>query len=70
MAEVGARPKVSEGRRKALSAMRSLFTPLLPDDYLELINPLWSTQELRGRVERLERQTEDAVTIVIKPGAD
>jgi stearoyl-CoA 9-desaturase NADPH oxidoreductase len=70
MAEVGARPKVSTGRRKALGAVRSLFTPLLPDDYLELINPLWSTQELRGRVERLERQTEDAVTIVIKPGAD
>jgi stearoyl-CoA 9-desaturase NADPH oxidoreductase len=70
MAEVGARPKVSTGRRKALTAMRSLFTPLLPDDYLELINPLWSTQELRGRVERLERQTEDAVTLVIKPGAD
>jgi hypothetical protein len=50
--------------------VRSLFTPLVPDDYLELINPLWSTQELRGRVERIERQTEDAVTIVIKPGAD
>jgi ferredoxin-NADP reductase len=70
MAEVGARPKVSTGRRKALNAMRSFFTPLLPDDYLELINPLWSTQELRGRVERIDRQTEDAVTIVIKPGAD
>jgi ferredoxin-NADP reductase len=70
MAEVGARPKVSVARRKALGAMRSLFTPLLPDDYLELINPLWSTQELRGRVERIERQTGDAVTIVIKPGAD
>jgi ferredoxin-NADP reductase len=70
MAEVGARPKVSAARRRALNAMRSLFTPLLPDDYLELINPLWSTQELRGRVERLERQTEDAVTLVIKPGAD
>jgi ferredoxin-NADP reductase len=70
MAEVGARPKVSTVRRKALGAVRSLFTPLLPDDYLELINPLWSTQELRGRVERLERQTDDAVTIVIKPGAD
>src|SRR5918998_3290457 len=70
MAEVGSRPKVPTARRKALGAVRSLFTPLLPDDYLELINPLWSTQELRGRVERLERQTEDAVTIVIKPGAD
>ena len=70
MAEVGARPKVSTARRKALGAVRSLFTPLLPDDYLELINPLWSTQELRGRVERIDRQTKDAVTIVIKPGAD
>jgi stearoyl-CoA 9-desaturase NADPH oxidoreductase len=70
MAEVGARPKVSSARRRALGAVRSLFTPLLPDDYLELINPLWSTRELRGRVERIDRQTDDAVTIVIKPGAD
>ncbi len=48
--------------------MRSLFTPLLPDDYLELINPLWSTQELRGRIERIERETGDAVTVLIRPG--
>ena len=48
--------------------MRAFFTPLLPDDYLELINPLWSTQELRGRIERIERETADAVTVVIKPG--
>jgi stearoyl-CoA 9-desaturase NADPH oxidoreductase len=68
MAEVGARPKVSKTRRKALDAMRTLFTPLLPDDYLELINPLWSTQELRGRIERIERETPDAVTVVIRPG--
>ncbi len=45
-----------------------MFTPLLPDDYLEMINPLWHTQELRGRVERVDRETEDAATIVIKPG--
>ena len=38
--------------------MRSLFSPLLPDDYLELINPLWSTRELRGRIERIERETD------------
>ena len=48
--------------------MRSMFTPLLPDDYLELINPLWSTQELRGRIEEVRRETPDAATIVIKPG--
>ena len=53
MAERGATPNVPTVRRRALHAVRSLFTPLLPDDYLELINPLWSTQELRGRVERI-----------------
>ena len=44
MAERGATPKVPAWRRKALRAVRAFFTPLLPDDYLELINPLWSTQ--------------------------
>jgi stearoyl-CoA 9-desaturase NADPH oxidoreductase len=68
MAERGATPQVPVWRRKALHAARHLFTPLLPDDYLELINPLWSTRELRGRVEAVERETEEAVTIVIKPG--
>ena len=68
MAERGARPQVPAWRRRALGAVRSLFTPLLPDDYLELINPLWSTQELRGRIERIERETPDAVTVVIRPG--
>ncbi len=53
MAERGAVPKVSPVRRKALDAIRALFSPLLPDDYLELINPLWSTRELRGRVEQI-----------------
>jgi ferredoxin-NADP reductase len=57
-------------RQRALHAVRSLFSPLLPDDYLELINPLWSTQELRGRIERIERETPDAVTVLIKPGYD
>jgi ferredoxin-NADP reductase len=68
VAEVGAPPKVSAPRKRALKAVRSLFSPLLPDDYLELINPLWSTRELRGRIERIERETANAVTIVIKPG--
>ncbi len=55
-------------RRRALHVVRSLFTPLLPDDYLELINPLWSTRELRGRIERIDRETPDAVTVLIRPG--
>jgi ferredoxin-NADP reductase len=51
-----------------LGLIRSFTSPLLPDDYLELINPLWSTRELRGRVERVERETPEAVTVLIKPG--
>jgi stearoyl-CoA 9-desaturase NADPH oxidoreductase len=45
-----------------------MTTPLLPDDYLHLINPLWSARELRGRVVRVIPETQDAATLVIKPG--
>src|SRR3546814_414562 len=45
-----------------------LTTPLHPDDYLRLINPLWTSRELRGRVEKVVKETEDAATLVIKPG--
>ncbi len=68
MAERGAVPQVPALRRRALGLIRSFTSPLLPDDYLELVNPLWSTRELRGRVERVERASSDAVTVLIKPG--
>jgi stearoyl-CoA 9-desaturase NADPH oxidoreductase len=68
MPERGATPQVSAGKRRILRVVRSFFTPLLPDDYLELINPLWSTQELRGRIERIDRETADTVTVLIRPG--
>jgi ferredoxin-NADP reductase len=45
-----------------------LTTPLHPDDYLSLINPLWSSRELRGRVEEVIPETDDAATLVIRPG--
>src|SRR5215210_7892626 len=70
MAELGAEPQVPAWQARALKAVRSFFTPLLPDDYLELINPLWSTRELRGRVEKVEQETDETVTITIKPGWD
>jgi ferredoxin-NADP reductase len=68
MAERGALPQVPRARRTALRLARSFTWPLLPDDYLELVNPLWSTRELRGRVQSVERETRDAVTVLIKPG--
>jgi ferredoxin-NADP reductase len=68
MAEVGAKPAVPRLQRLVLRAVRSFSTPLLPDDYLELINPLWSTRELRGRIERIDHVTASAATVTIKPG--
>ena len=49
-------------------AASRLTFPLHPDDYLRLINPLWSARELRGRLEKVEPETDDAATLVIKPG--
>ncbi|MCU1500319.1 MAG: hypothetical protein JWM47_4272 [Acidimicrobiales bacterium] len=68
--ERGAEPEVSKLLRRALRAVSAWTSPLLPDDYLELINPLWSTRELRGRVESIEREAGDAVTVLIRPGWD
>jgi ferredoxin-NADP reductase len=59
-------------RHPRLHALRKiaarLTTPLLPDDYLHLANPLWSARELRGRILSVRRETEDSATLVIKPG--
>jgi stearoyl-CoA 9-desaturase NADPH oxidoreductase len=68
VAERGAAPLVSPARKRALRLLGSFTSPLLPDDYLELVNPLWSTRELRGRIVRVQRETPDAVTVLIKPG--
>ncbi len=67
------RPTVAGAdRHPAWHALRALAaritTPLLPDDYLRLVNPLWSARELRGRILQVRRETEDSATLVIKPG--
>lgn len=65
-------PEPLTERTPALHRLRriaaTLTTPLSPDDYLKLINPLWSQRELRGRVEKVVPETERAATLVIKPG--
>jgi ferredoxin-NADP reductase len=68
MPETGAKPNVPRLQRRVLRAIEALTSPLLPSDYLELLNPLWSTRELRGRIERIEPETADAASVVIKPG--
>ncbi len=67
MAERGAQPAVPRGRRLFLRAIRHLFKPLRPDDYLEMVNPLWTTKELRGKVERVEPQGSEAASVLIRP---
>ncbi|MFF4129846.1 ferredoxin reductase [Microbispora rosea] len=50
------------------AAAQWLTSPLLPDDYLGLINPLWGAGELCGRVEAVHAETSDAASLVIRPG--
>ena len=67
MPERAAQPQISSATRRLLRSARTLTTPLLPDDYLELINPMWSTRELRGRIEAIRHETHDTATVVIRP---
>jgi stearoyl-CoA 9-desaturase NADPH oxidoreductase len=60
--------RTSGAAPRLLGALAWLTTPLLPDDYAGLINPLWSTRGLRGRVEAVWPETPDAATVVIRPG--
>ncbi|MBO9533064.1 MAG: ferredoxin reductase [Solirubrobacteraceae bacterium] len=55
-------------RRRLLDLAGVMTTPLLPDDYLTAVNPLWAFSELRGRIEQIIPRTREAATIVIRPG--
>jgi ferredoxin-NADP reductase len=54
--------------QRLLEAVAWLTTPLLPDDYLELVDPLWSSRQMSGRVADVQPETADATTVVIRPG--
>ena len=66
MATDTAKQRWDWGRARTFAAR--LTTPLHPDDYLSMINPLWSARELRGRIESVDSETDDAATLVIRPG--
>ncbi len=62
-------PKVSARLRdRALDLVGLMTTPLLPADYLDLVDPLRSGADLRGRIVEVRPETRDAVTLVIRPG--
>jgi ferredoxin-NADP reductase len=62
-----ARPRVAL-RDRVLRLVEFATTPLLPSDYLDLVDPLRSGADLRGRIEAVHPETRDAATIVIRPG--
>src|SRR3954449_8827342 len=62
-----ARPRLAL-RDRVLKLAEFITTPLLPTDYLDLIDPLRSGADLRGRIEAVVPETRDAATIVIRPG--
>jgi ferredoxin-NADP reductase len=55
-------------RRRLAGAARRLTTPLLPEDYLALINPLWSGADPRGRVEAVRHEAPGVASLLIRPG--
>ncbi|MFE6916080.1 ferredoxin reductase [Streptomyces rubiginosohelvolus] len=55
-------------RSRAWNLLEMVTTPLLPSDYLDLVSPLRAGADLRGRIEAVHSETDDAATVVIRPG--
>ncbi|BBZ05332.1 stearoyl-CoA 9-desaturase [Mycolicibacterium chitae] len=64
--------KIDTAHTPQVNVLRGLAaratTPLLPDDYLKLLNPLWTARELRGQIVDVRTETADSATVTIKPG--
>ena len=65
-----ARPALRALRDRVVRLAEAATTPLLPADYLDMVNPLRAGADLRGRIVAVHRETRDAATLVIRPGAD
>src|SRR5688500_10589276 len=57
-------------RDRVIRVAELATTPLLPADYLDLIDPLRAGADLRGRIVEVVPETRDAATLVIQPGRD
>jgi ferredoxin-NADP reductase len=55
-------------RGRVIKLAERVTTPLVPWDYLDVIDPLRSPSDLRGRIVDIQPETRDAVSVVIKPG--
>ena len=63
-----ARPFLGRLRERVTDLAALAVTPLVPADYVDLVDPLRSSNGLRGRVVEVRPETRDAVTVVIRPG--
>ncbi len=54
--------------RGARRVAEALATPLVPADYLDLVDPMRVGADLRGRIVEIRPETDDAATVVIRPG--
>jgi len=56
-------------RQASLSRFAGLLTtPFIPDDFIGLLNPLWTRETLHARVESVHAETADSATITLQPG--
>ena len=53
---------------RARDVAHLLTTPLVPDDLLGTLNPVWSTTEPAGRVVAVRRETADTSTLLLRTG--
>jgi ferredoxin-NADP reductase len=55
-------------RERVIKFAERVTTPLIPADYLDVIDPMRSGAALRGRIVAIQAETADAATLLIKPG--
>jgi len=55
-------------RRPLRSIAQMVTQPLVPRDFIDLIDPLGSSRDLRGRIDAVTAETADAATIRIRVG--
>jgi ferredoxin-NADP reductase len=55
-------------RRPLRSLAQMVTQPLVPRDFIDLIDPLSSSRDLRGRIDAITAETTDAATIRIRVG--
>lgn len=69
MTAIAPRPAATRALRdRVIRFAERVTTPLVPADYLDVIDPLRSGATLRGRIIAIEPETPDAATVVIRTG--